>query len=412
MQEARIAACLEHDNIVEFYEAGVEGNTHFLAMEFVFGRDLGQIRDRCKELGISIPPEHTVTILGDVLGALHHAHHEARFEGRPLRAIHRDISPRNIVVGFDGSVKLLDFGLAQATAQLSQTRAGVLKGKYAYMSPEQVSLGRYDHRADIFGAGVVLWELLTGKRLFLRASSYETVRAVVACRVPFPRFARPDLPLRPAWVAYRALRRGPRWRYRTARRMRDALVRRTPREGAAARDALAGWMSQLFARELAQRDATLDRARRDPSRHRQIQDAGFELLAEVTDPDMRMPEPKTVTVPPPARSRKVRRTPVGFRWMGATAILIAAGLSGGVYLGSQAPRIEGPYGTIRVVADAPEVLVVVGQTEVGYTPVSNVVVRPGLHRIRARHEDRWQTVEVTVAAGEQRVVELTFDPVR
>src|SRR5262249_41980278 len=155
-------------------------NTHYLAMEFMFGRDLRQVRDRCLERGTKIPYSHAVTILCDVLDALFYAHHEATFEGRPLRVIHRDVSPQNILIGFDGSVKLLDFGIAKATAQLSRTRAGVLKGKYAYMSPEQVDFKEIDQRADVFSVGIVLWEMLTQRRLFYRAGEYETVKAVMA----------------------------------------------------------------------------------------------------------------------------------------------------------------------------------------------------------------------------------------
>jgi serine/threonine protein kinase len=167
MEEARIASCLRHDNIVELIEVGEENGTHYLVMEFLFGRDLGQIRDRCQELGVRIPPEHVITLLADMLAALHHAHHEATFQGKKLSVIHRDVSPQNLIVGFDGSVKLLDFGLAKAAAQISRTRAGVLKGKYAYMSPEQVNFKGVDQRSDLFSAGVLLWEMLTQRRPLL-----------------------------------------------------------------------------------------------------------------------------------------------------------------------------------------------------------------------------------------------------
>ena len=106
VEEARIAACLEHPNIVELYEVGQEEETHYLAMEFVFGRDLRQIRDHCLEHKLKIPHEHIVTIIAGVLDALHYAYNEATYEGRPMRVIHRDVSPQNIIVGFDGTVKL------------------------------------------------------------------------------------------------------------------------------------------------------------------------------------------------------------------------------------------------------------------------------------------------------------------
>lgn len=410
MHEARIASCLEHENICELYEVGIEGTTHYLAMEFVFGRDLGQIHDRCAEFGVTVPPEHATTIISDVLDALHHAHREACFEGRPLRAIHRDICPRNIVVGFDGSAKLLDFGLARATAQISRTRAGVLKGKCAYMSPEQVTLQKLDERADLFGAGILLWEMLTGQRLFHRASDYETVRAVEACRVPFPRSVRGDLPFRPAWVAYRALRKSRRWRYRTARRMHAALVGRRVQERADARDALAGWLAALFARELMERDASLRRARGDPSRHRQIQDAGFEMLDEITDPNLRLSELASVTGASPTRAIEIRRKRIRgrWRWCIAMPLLVSAGLAGGIFLGSLGPGLGSDHGTITVVSNTSEVRVMVGDTDVGWAPVADVAVLPGLHQVRGLHGERGETVEVMVEAGEKKVVELTF----
>src|SRR5688572_14231127 len=289
MEEARIAACLRHDNIVELYEVGEEGNTQFLAMEFVFGRDLGQIRDRCQEKGIRFPSEHISTVLIDTLDALYYAHHKAKTEdGKPLNVIHRDVSPQNIIIGFDGSVKLLDFGLAKAAAQISRTRAGVLKGKYAYMSPEQVNFRGVDNRADIFSVGVILWEMMTQQRLFYRVSDYETVKAVMSCSVPFPKTVQADLPWDLSWVAWRSLRKNPRWRYKDAKRMRASLVKADLRTRAQARDQLAEWMAYLFEEQLASRDLALRRARNDPTRHRQILDSGFELLEEVTDPDLRL----------------------------------------------------------------------------------------------------------------------------
>ncbi len=415
IQEARIASCLKHDSIVEMIEVGEEAGTHFLAMEFVFGRDLGQIRDRCAELGVRIPPKHLTTIVADILDALHHAHHEATYEGRPLEVIHRDVSPQNALVGFDGSVKLLDFGLAKAAAQISRTRAGVLKGKYAYMAPEQVNFKNVDQRADIFSAGVVLWEMLTQRRLFYRASDYDTVKAVMACQVPFPRAVRPDLPWGLSWVAYRALRKAPRWRYRDARKMRDALLKSDPRDRATARDELAEWMATLFERQLAQRDMALTRARNDPMRHRQILEAGFELLEETTDPDLRI-RPAPPPAATPSRGAVASAGMLGlvqavlgtWRWFALVmAALVFLSVAAGIYIGSSQVTAQN-YGYLHVFADAEDVEIVVGGTALGSAPVQEIAVYPGRHRIVGKRADEQRTIEVEVRPGENKVVKLEF----
>ena len=280
--EARIARCLKHENIVELYDVGEEDDTHFMAMEFVFGRDLRQIRDLCLEKGIQIPFEHVVTIIIAVLKALQYAYYEATYDGRLLNVIHRDVSPQNIIIGFDGRVKLLDFGIAKATAQLSRTRAGVLKGKYGYMAPEQVDLKVLDQRADLFSAGIVLWEMLTFKRLFYRKNEYETVRAVLDCRIPFPRSVRKDIPWRLALITFRVLQRNPRWRYKDAQHMAETLRNWPEWDEENAHANLAEWMAELYTDELRHRDSNLLRVTEEPTMHRRIRDAGFELVEEPT----------------------------------------------------------------------------------------------------------------------------------
>lgn len=280
VDEARIARCLKHENIVELYDVGEEEDTHYLAMEFVFGRDLRQIRDLCLEHNIRIPFEHVITIVAAVLAALQYAYHEARSDGELLKVIHRDVSPQNIIIGFDGRVKLLDFGIAKASAQMSRTRAGVLKGKYGYMSPEQVDLKVLDQRADQFSVGIVLWEMLTFQRLFYRSNEYETVRAVLDCRVPFPRSVRADIPWRLALIAFRALQRNPRWRYSNAAQMAVALQKWPQWDAKNAHANLAEWMADLYSDELRARDASLLQVTQEPTTHRRVRDAGFELVDE------------------------------------------------------------------------------------------------------------------------------------
>jgi len=427
IEEARIARCLRHESIVELIEVGQDADTHFLAMEFVFGRDLRQIRERCLERGEPIPHQHAVAIVADVLDALYYAHHIATYEGRPLRVIHRDVSPQNVIVGFDGGVKLLDFGIAKAAAQLSRTRAGVLKGKYAYMSPEQVNFRDLDQRADVFSAGVVLWELLTGQRLFYRASEYETVKAVVACHVPFARFVESHIPWTLAWISHRALRKSPHWRYRDAHAMSDALRAWDGRDPAAARDELAHWLSDLFADELRVRDETLSRTRRDPTKHRQIQDAGFELIDEarleavrprrgssITGADHRLPSRPPSSedhdhVPALAFAEALTR---GRRFYALVGAFVFLGVALGLYWSRFHGASNSDYAYLSVVADSSDVQVIIGNRNVGRAPVADVAVLPGRHRIVGVLGEERETIEIVVPAGHRETVRLSLAPSR
>jgi hypothetical protein len=421
VEEARIAACLKHESIVELYEVGKFEGGHFLAMEFVFGRDLRALRERLADRGEKLPHKHAVAIVADVLEALYYAHHDATFEGRPLRVVHRDVSPQNVIVGFDGGVKLLDFGIAKAAAQLSRTRAGVLKGKYAYMSPEQVNLREVDHRADVFSAGVVLWELLTGRRLFLRDTEYETIQAVVACSIPRARAIDPNIPRTLSWICTRALRRAPRWRYRDARAMSQALRAWDGRDPQVARDELAQWMAHLFREELTVRDATLQLQRKEPTRFRQIQDAGFELVDEARLEAVRPRRAGSITLdgvlrvraggsllaqqPPRAPERRGLWAGIG------TVVLVGAGV--GVWWGvAEDARSREQYAYVTVLAGSSDVEITIGNRRVGRAPVRDVVLIPGRHRIVGVWGDDRETVEIVVAPGRHETVELSLPSAR
>lgn len=425
VEEARIARCLRHESIVELHEVGQDADTHYLAMEFVFGRDLRQIRERCLDRGEPFPHKHAVAIVADVLDALYYAHHVATYEGRPLRVIHRDVSPQNVIVGFDGGVKLLDFGIAKAAAQLSRTRAGVLKGKYAYMSPEQVDFRDLDHRADVFSVGVVLWEMLTGQRLFYRISEYETVRAVVACHVPFARFVDASIPWTLSMITHRALRRSPRWRYRDARDMSRALRAWDGREPAQARDDLAQWLGSLFGDELRVREQALARARRDPTRHRQIQDAGFELVDEASLEAVRPRRASSAISELPERARSLTPSDAptaphhgladaltrGSRFYALLGAFVFLGVALGLYW-SRFHSGTDDYAYLSVIADSSDVQVIIGNRALGRAPVADVAVLPGRHRIVGILGDERETIEIVVPPGRRETVRLSLAPAR
>ncbi|HWE30870.1 MAG TPA: serine/threonine-protein kinase, partial [Polyangia bacterium] len=190
LDEARLAAQLDHPHIVHIHDFGVDGDSYYLAMEYVCGEDLARLIARAAELGPPIPLADAATILVAACEALHHAHERG--------VVHRDVTPANLLVSYDGVVKLADFGIAksQAVVARAQTNAGTLKGKIPYMSPEQARAKPLDRRSDIFSLGVCAWELITGQRLFYRKSELDMLRAVQMCDVPRLSSVRHDVPRR------------------------------------------------------------------------------------------------------------------------------------------------------------------------------------------------------------------------
>jgi serine/threonine protein kinase len=188
LDEAKLAAGLAHPHIVQIHDFGRDGDAYYLAMEYVCGEDLSALWRRANELHAPLPFADVATILVAACEALHHAHERG--------IVHRDVTPANLIISYDGTVKLVDFGIAksQAAASRAQTSVGTLKGKVPYMSPEQARAKRLDRRSDLFSLGVVAWELLTGKRLFQRRSELDTLRAVQMSDVPPIASVRADVP--------------------------------------------------------------------------------------------------------------------------------------------------------------------------------------------------------------------------
>ncbi|MBN2496783.1 MAG: protein kinase [Deltaproteobacteria bacterium] len=223
LDEARLAAQLNHPHVVQIYDLGHAEGSYFIAMEYIRGENLRTIIRESRKQAWAIPLAHAVKIISQACEGLHYAHTRTDPSGAPLRIVHRDISPQNILLSFEGVVKIVDFGIAKAATQFTETRAGVLKGKYAYMSPEQVLSEPVDARSDIFSLGVVLWEMVCGKRLFKRASELLTLKAVTEDRVTPPRELRPELPQELEAIILKALAREPAERFIDALQMHLAL---------------------------------------------------------------------------------------------------------------------------------------------------------------------------------------------
>ncbi|MBI5478859.1 MAG: serine/threonine protein kinase, partial [Deltaproteobacteria bacterium] len=184
MDEARITMRLDHPNIARINEFGVENGIHYIEMEYVAGEDVRRVDKRARAVGQTIPLGIILRIMADAAAGLDFAHKAKDARGLPLNLVHRDVSPQNVLVGFDGAVKLIDFGVAKAAGRAQHTATGILKGKFPYMSPEQADGLEMDGRSDVFALAIVMWELLTGKRLFKGENELMTQRLVKACQVP------------------------------------------------------------------------------------------------------------------------------------------------------------------------------------------------------------------------------------
>jgi serine/threonine protein kinase len=258
LDEARIAAKLSHPNIVQIYDLGKADDSYYIAMEYVSGRNVQALINKAQEQDGKLPVEHVCRVVAGVCDGLYYAHSRKDYDGKPLNIIHRDISPQNILVSFAGGVKVVDFGIAKASTQLAQTRAGVLKGKYAYMSPEQVRGAKIDHRSDIFAVGLVFYEMLTGTRAFERESSLKTLKAIVQEKPLNPRELNPEVPMEVIKLLSKALEKNPDRRYKTAQEFQLAIedyLETSPKKSNNVR--LSRYLYDLFDDELNSAEGTL-----------------------------------------------------------------------------------------------------------------------------------------------------------
>ncbi len=246
LDEARLVVQLDHPGIVPVHELGKLGGGYYIAMDYVAGRDLRVLAERFRRRGERLPVEVTALVAARAADALDHAHRGRSADGGELRVVHRDVSPANVLVGFDGTVRMIDFGIAQAALRRG-AGSQVLRGKFGYMSPEMVRGLPVDRRSDVFALGVVLHELLTGERLFTAPTELAVMEKVRAARAGPPSAANAAVPPELDRVVLRALAREPEARFAWASELRDALApwaRRTGPGGGAA--ALARLMAETF----------------------------------------------------------------------------------------------------------------------------------------------------------------------
>jgi len=217
LDEARVSAHLSHSNCVQVFDIGVGDSTYFIVMEYVDGADLKGVIEHRRKLNQPFPVEEACLICVRICEGLAYAHELVDSRGESLNIVHRDMSPPNVLITRHGEVKIVDFGLAKANSQLERSEPGIIKGKFSYLSPEAAKGGTVDARTDIFAVGIILWELLAGRRLFMGETDLETVRMVQAARVPPIREINPRVSRDLETVLMKALTEDPDQRYQRAR---------------------------------------------------------------------------------------------------------------------------------------------------------------------------------------------------
>lgn len=218
LTEADIALLLDHPNLIHTFDAGEVGGRYYIAMELIEGRTLGQIAARAQKMRLQLPQDFALYMVSEVLEGLHALHNASGRTGRPLGLVHRDLTPQNVFVSWNGRVILGDFGVAHIQAY-GDVDPGTAIGKIGYLSPEAVLAEELDHRADIFAAGVILWELLTDRRLFEKGTDEQLMEVIAEARVPRPRGLDPSISRGLEGMVLKALAKRPKDRFESAEEM-------------------------------------------------------------------------------------------------------------------------------------------------------------------------------------------------
>ena len=261
LDEARVVARIQHPNVVPVIDFVEEGDELFIVMDYVPGVTLGHLVSRLAARGRQVPTAVVKRLMCDVLHGLHAAHEASDEDGQRLGVIHRDVSPGNILVGIDGHARILDFGVARAAGRITQTQSGVVKGKLLYLAPEQLREGRLSRRTDVYGASVVMWQALTGRRLFDGRSPGDVALQILERRIPRPNELVSGVELALDEIVMRGLQRAPELRWRSADHMAEAIE---SVGGLASHRTVAEWMRSVAEAELGWRAGMVRAVERSP----------------------------------------------------------------------------------------------------------------------------------------------------
>jgi serine/threonine protein kinase len=393
LDEARIVSGIRHENVVQVQELGHDDGELFLVMEYLEGETASTLMKRLVARGRSLPYALAAHLVAEACAGLHAAHELTDHEGRKQSLVHRDVTPQNIFVTYTGGVKLLDFGIAKAADRITRTEAGQVKGKFDYMSPEQCLGKPLDRRSDVFAAGIVLYELSTGTRLFKRATLPATVRAITEEQPPVPMQLRPDYPPALWRVCSRALARDVDARYETAAALRKdllAALRNIDADDDRA-ESVANVMHEVFDDRIAEKTEMLRRLRL----------GGSEIVVPNIETDSAIDIP--IAIDAETRATRIeRRTPRRiFVWIAAGGLAVGgAALAVALRHGAPSPSVTPPAApsaaavppappppaastapqppasvTLHVESTPPGARVIVGGTDRGPTPLDLALQR-------------------------------------
>ncbi|NUO54043.1 MAG: protein kinase [Polyangiaceae bacterium] len=357
LHEARIAATLSHPNIVQTFDVGQVDGTYFIAMEHIHGEDIRTIVRQMKKKSVNeLPLEHALHIVVGLCAGIAYAHEKRDISGQLLGIVHRDISPQNIVVTFSGDVKVVDFGVAKSLHAGEESKGGQLKGKVPYMSPEQAAGEDIDWRSDIFAAGVILFELTTGKRLFKGANEYDTLKLICETEYPLPSDVAAGYPVQLERIVMKALARGRDGRYQSAREMQadlEAFIRHERLPVSAV--TMTGWMQSLFEESLLQQKAALQDIKQLADRIAAEAPQEYAPASTGSHPGAQFDQSKTgAALPGAATSIAPPSKRSGAIWALVAAVTVA-GAAAGLYLwkGQQPVADNNQQGSTAQAAPAP-----------------------------------------------------------
>jgi serine/threonine-protein kinase len=284
LNEAKLAAQLNHPNIVQIYDLGRVNDSYFIAMEYISGRDMSRIIPKAEKAGISFPMIYALRIASNVCEGLYFAHTKGDAYGNPLNIVHRDITPENILVSFSGTVKIVDFGIAKANTQLEQTRAGEIKGKLSYMSPEQCMGHQLDARSDIFSFGSVIYEWITGYKLFTGENEMAILKSIIDGKIYPPSYFKEDVPEAVERILMKALDKDKTKRYQSAWDMQfDIDTYLASSEFTPSNIHLANFLKQIFGDEIEREQELLVKHKEESERRDRPKGGVEEEVLELED---------------------------------------------------------------------------------------------------------------------------------
>jgi len=420
IDEAKISVSLQHSAIVQIYDFGKIQDNYFIAMEWIDGKDVKQILRKLASRRKLLPEEFAVYIAHETCKALDFAHKKTDLKDRPLGIIHRDVSPSNLLVSYDGENKIADFGIAKAQFSAYNTKDGVLKGKFEYMSPEQARGEPLTPSSDIFSAGIILYEMLTGRRLFKTESELATLEKVKACDIEPPSSLNPNIPPRLDELVMRALAKEPADRYHDAGEFQGALLEYMyPSTPTVTQKSLSLFMRELFTEE---RLGELDRLEKGSelarNLHSQIPDLYLDDDWEEEGAGASSGPHTGTGTTPTLRQDPPNRSPFVLSMLATLFVLVVAAYYLTRDTESPAPTPDTPdqiaeVGTLRLTVSPPGALIYDGDTLLGSGPQLAADLPPGDHTLRIEAEGfEPQSFDVTIAAGERVVipVKLTLLP--